>query len=292
MSAAPETAYKRITVSPIAGSLGAEIGGVDCTKPLDEEVFAEVHRAWLENIVIYFRDQDMDPDKQIAFAKQWGDIHLHAFNGPVDEDHPEITEISKTPEKPRVSGNAWHTDQHYREVPAKMTMLFCYECPDYGGDTQFANLYHAYEGLSDGMKRDIATLRGIANGDSKKHQTGLTRAQREAAGLGTIKQMEPLKVSTIASQPLVRTHPETKRKALYIGKHMECIDGWTEEESAPLLQFLLGHATRPDYVGRVHWKPGTLTMWDNRCALHYATDDYPGQYRRLHKIMVQGDKPF
>jgi len=98
MSAAPETAYKRITVSPIAGSLGAEIGGVDCTKPLDEEVFAEVHRAWLENIVIYFRDQDMDPDKQIAFAKQWGDIHLHAFNGPVDEDHPEITEISKTPE--------------------------------------------------------------------------------------------------------------------------------------------------------------------------------------------------
>ena len=291
MSAASETPYKCITVSPVAGSLGAEIGGVDCTKSMDEEVFAEVHRAWLENIVIYFRDQDMSPEKQIAFAKQWGDLHLHAFNRPVD-GYPEITQIRKTPDMPRVSGNAWHTDQHYRDKPAKMTILFCYECPEYGGDTQFANLYDAYDGLSDGMKRDIATLFGVANGDSRKHQSGYTRAEREAAGFGTIKQMKPLEVNTIASHPLVRTHPETKRKALYIGKHMECIDGWTEAESSPLLQFLLRHATKPDYVGRIRWKPGTLTIWDNRCALHYATDDYPGHYRRLHKIMVQGDKPF
>lgn len=292
MSAAPETAYKRITVTPIAGSLGAEIGGVDCSKPLDKETFDEVHRAFLENIVIYFRDQKLDPDLQITFAKQWGDIHLHAFNGPIDEDHPEVTEILKTPEKPRNSGNAWHTDQHYREKPAKITMLYCYESPAYGGDTQFANLYQAYDGLSDGLKKSLDGLRAIADGDSKKHQTGLTRMEREAAGLGTIKQMKPLDVQTVTSQPLIRTHPETGRKALYIGKHMVCVEGWTEPESEALLKFLLAHATKPDYVGRVKWAPGTLTMWDNRCALHYATNDYPGERRRLHKIMVQGDKAF
>ncbi|MBL22403.1 MAG: taurine dioxygenase [Rhodospirillaceae bacterium] len=292
MSAAPETAYKRITVSPIAGSLGAEIGGVDCAKPLDEETFAEVHRAWLENVVIYFRDQKLNPELQVAFAKQWGDIHLHAFNAPVDKDFPEITEILKTPEKVRNSGNSWHTDQHYREKPAKMTMLYCYECPEVGGDTQFANLYQAYESLSDGLKETLDGLRAIANGDSKKHQTGMTRMERENAGLGTIKQMKPLDVQTLTSQPLIRTHPETGRKALYIGKHMECIEGWTDAESEPLLKYLLTHATRPDFIGRVRWAPGTLTMWDNRCALHYATNDYPGERRRLHKIMVQGDKPF
>jgi taurine dioxygenase len=291
MSAALESAYERITVSPIAGSLGAEIGGVDCSKPLDAETFAEVYRAWLENIVIYFRDQDMNPEKQIAFAKQFGDIHLHAFNGPI-EGHPEVTEILKTPEKPRNSGNAWHTDQHYREKPAKMTILYCHECPDYGGDTQFANLYQAYDGLSDGMKQSLEGLKGIANGDSKKHQTGLTRMQREDAGLSTIKQMKPLDVQTLTAQPLIRTHPETKRKALYIGKHMESIEGWTEAESEPLLKYLLTHATKPEYVCRVRWQPGTMTMWDNRCALHYATNDYPGQRRRLHKIMVQGDLPY
>ncbi|MDA0656913.1 MAG: TauD/TfdA family dioxygenase [Proteobacteria bacterium] len=290
-SASTNSPYERITVSPIAGSLGAEIGNVDISKPLDKETFDEVHRAWLENNLLVFRDQKLTPETQIAFAKQFGDIHLHAFNQPID-GYDEITELLKTPDMPRNSGNAWHTDQHYRPEPAKSTMLYCYECPEYGGDTQFANLYKAYDGLSDGLKKTLKDVRAIANGDSKKHQTGLTRQERIQAKMGTIKQKDPGNVVTLTAQPLIRTHPETGRKALYIGKHMECIDGWTDAESEPMLQYLLKHATQAEYVVRVRWRPGTFVMWDNRCTLHYAINDYPGERRRLHKIMVKGDKPF
>ena len=285
--------YKKIEAHPVAGALGAEISGVDWSGPVDDETFAEVHRAWLEYQVIWFRDQDLTPDDHLAFAKRWGEIHLHPFNKPLDS-HPQILEILKTEDQTRNNGGRWHTDQMYTPAPAKATTLYAREMPPYGGDTMFADMYGSYDALSDGMKRMLPGLKGIANGDSRKHPTGkgLTRMEREHAGIGTLKQQHTAGVQTISAHPVIRTHPETGRKALYVGGHIDRFEGMTDEESEPLLKFLMDHATRPEFTCRLRWQVGTLTLWDNRCVQHFAINDYTGFRRRVHKITIKGDVPF
>ncbi|MCG8546800.1 MAG: TauD/TfdA family dioxygenase [Alphaproteobacteria bacterium] len=287
-----QTGYEHITVHPLAAALGAEIRGVDLSKPLDDAVFDEIHRAWLECHVIYFRNQDLTPDHHLAFAKRFGGIHLHPFNKPLD-DHPEIIEILKTETETRNNGGRWHSDQMYTPKPAKGTMLYAREMPPYGGDTQFANLHLGYDALSDGMKTMLAGLKGVNNGDSKiNHPTGLSRMERDAAGIGTLPQAHRDDVQTISVHPIVRTHPETGRKGLYFGSHTERFEGMTVEESRPILRFLTAHASRPEFTGRVRWEVGTLTMWDNRSCQHFAINDYDGFRRCVHKITIRGDVPF
>jgi len=285
--------YERIEVRRIAGALGAEIFGADLAKPLDDATFAELHRAWLENLVIAIRGQDITPEQHIAFAQRWGKIHRHPFNAPM-AGYPDIIEIFKRETDTFNHGGRWHTDQMYTPQPAKGTMLVCREMPPYGGDTMFTNLYLAYDALSDGMKAMLAGLKGVANGDSKKHDSGMTRAQRAKAGVGQMPQIDPkdIKIQTISTHPVVRTHPETKRKVLYIGGHTERFHGMTDEESAPLKSYLMSHATRPEFTVRLRWEVGTVTLWDNRCTQHYALNDYAGFRRRMHKITICGDTPY
>ncbi len=296
MSALPdstrdETTYQRIQVVPLAGSLGAEIGGVDLRR-MDDADFAEIHRAWLQHQVIYFRDQTMTPDEHLDFARRWGEIHIHPFNAPM-EGYPEILQILKTEDATRNNGNRWHSDQMYTAAPAKATILLAREMPPYGGDTMFSNLYLAYETLSDGMKEMLSGLKGVHNGNSSKNFLGGSRAAQAKMGLIPTPQKDPdPDVQTVSVHPIIRTHPETGRKALYIGSHTERFDGMTDDESKPLLDYLMAHTSRPEFICRVRWEVGTLTMWDNRCCQHYALNDYQGQRRCVHKITVKGDTPF
>lgn len=285
--------YQRIGVRRMAGALGAEIEGVDLAKPLDDATFAEIHRAWLENHVIVVRGQDMTPEHHIAFAQRWGKIHRHPFNAPM-AGYPDIIEIVKRETDTYNHGGRWHTDQMYTPQPAKGTMLIAREVPPHGGDTMFCNLYLAYDTLSDGMKQMLSGVKGVANGDSKRHDSGMTRSMRAKAGVGQLPQIDPkdIKIQTISTHPIVRTHPETKRKVLYVGGHIERFHGMTDEESDPLKAYLIAHATRPEFTMRLRWEVGTLTLWDNRCCQHYALNDYTGFRRRMHKITICGDTPY
>jgi len=285
--------YERIGVKRIAGALGAEIEGVDLSKPIDDQTFAELHRAWLDNQVIVLRKQDITPEQHIAFANRWGKIHRHPFNAPM-EGYPDIIDMLKRETDTFNHGGRWHTDQMYTPQPAKATMLVAREMPPYGGDTMFSNLYLAYDALSDGMKATLANLKCVNNGDSKKHTSGMTRAERAKAGTGQISQIDPtdIKIQTISTHPLIRTHPETGQKVLYIGSHTERFHGMTDEESDPLRLYLMEHSHRPEFTMRLRWEVGTVTMWDNRCCQHYALNDYNGFRRRMQKITICGDTPF
>jgi taurine dioxygenase len=283
--------YTRITVKPIAGALGAEIEGVDIASGVDQETQDEIYRAWLENNLIFFRNQSISPAQQIAFARRFGEIHLHLFNKAMD-DYPEITELLKTPDMKSNAGGRWHSDQMYTPEPAKATMLYGREIPEGRGDTMFSNMYLAYETLSEGMKASLQDLRAIHNGDSRNHPSGKTRMERVQEGTIHMPQLNPGDAQTISTHPVVRTHPETGRKLLYIGGHTEKFEGWTEEESAPLLDYLKTHATRPEFTCRFHWTENAMAFWDNRCCQHFAINDYNGYQRRMHKIMIKGDAPF
>ncbi len=286
-----DLSYKRIVVKPIAGALGAEIEGVDIAKGVDAETQDEIYRAWLENNLIFFRGQSISPAQQVAFARRFGEIHLHLFNKAMD-DYPEITELLKTPDMESNAGGRWHSDQMYTPVPAKATMLYSREIPEGRGDTMFSNMYLAYETLSEGMKASLQGLKAIHNGDSRNHPSGKTRMERVQEGTIHMPQINPGEAQTISTHPVIRTHPETGRKLLYIGGHTEKFDGWTEEESTPLLDYLKAHATRPEFTCRFHWTENAMAFWDNRCCQHFAINDYNGYQRRMHKIMIKGDAPF
>jgi taurine dioxygenase len=288
--------YRRIEVKPIAGALGAEIGGIDLAA-LDDETFDEVHAAWLEHLVVFFRRQAITPEQQLAFAKRFGDIHYHPFMRGMDE-HPEILEIIKEEGDTKAFGEVWHTDQAFNPKPAKATILYAKETPDAGGDTMFTNLYLAYETLSDPMKTMIAGVKTWNVGDRKTlAQNGpMASAPRAGRYVGNEKMAakvrDPGDVPTEAAHPLVRTHPETGRKALYISNHSQTLDGFNRAEARPILDFLMAHAVQPEFTCRFRWDPGSLAIWDNRCTQHRALNDYHGKRRRMHRITIAGDAPF
>ena len=291
MNAPRNTQYRHLEAHKIAGSMGAEITGIDLSQDLSEEQLADIRAALLDNLVICFRDQVITPDQQLAFARRWGDIHLHPFMKGM-ESHPEILAIIKRPGDQKNFGGAWHTDQMCSPRPAMGTILYAKEVPSAGGDTLFANLYLAYESLSDGMKTIANQLRTVCVGDNFRQADGRTRVDRSTSQSADMQVKDPGEVQTTSIHPLVRTHPETGRKALYVGGHVQRFDGMTEEESLPLLDFFLAHAIRPEFTCRVRWQTNTLTFWDNRCTQHFAINDYPAETRIMHRITVCGDKPF
>jgi taurine dioxygenase len=276
--------YRHIEVKPIAGALGAEIEGVDMARDLDAEIVAEVRHAFLEHLVIFLRDQKATPQQQLAFAKKFGEPieypHLKGL-----PESPMITPVVKLEHERNNFGGIWHSDTTYLPVPPMGSMLLAREVPPYGGDTMFANQYLSYEVLSDGLKQTLEGLIGVSS--STKADVTKTRedALRQAGGGATHKHLT-------AEHPIVRTHPETGRKALYTSvAHTAHIKGWTEKESLPLLQFLWDHQTRPEFTCRFQWRAGSLAFWDNRCAMHNPINDYHGFRRVMHRITLAGDKP-
>ncbi|MBO0711845.1 MAG: TauD/TfdA family dioxygenase [Acetobacteraceae bacterium] len=282
--------YRHIETNKIAGALGAEIEGVDLSQEVSDTVLAEIRSALLENCVIFFRNQSLTPDQQLAFARRWGEIHFHPFMEGMPS-HPEILEIVKTPADKKNFGGSWHTDQMFSPQPAMGTILYAKEVPSAGGDTMFTNQYLAYDSLSDGMKRMASGLRTVCVGDHFKGHDGKSRKDFYADKLG-MKVKEPGNVQTTSVHPLVRTHPETGRKLLYVGGHVQGLEGFSDEESEPIISFLMRHSVRPEFTCRFRWETGSLAFWDNRCVQHFAVNDYPAETRIMHRITICGDTPY
>ena len=273
-----------IRIKPLSGTLGAEIDGVDLGKPVSERQFQEIKEAFSTFHVICFRDQKLTPEQHIEFAQRWGKINVNRFFRPVD-GFPMIAEVSKEPEQLTNIGEDWHTDHSYDEEPAFTSILYARVVPDFGGDTLFSSMCAAYEALSDGMKAMLAPLRAR---HSSRHVFGHVMNDVESRRTGRIANPE-LAVQD-ATHPVVLTHPGSGRPALYVNPDFTVgFDGWTDEESKPLLDWLYRHAGQPRFTCRLSWRPGTLAMWDNRCTWHCAKNDYHGQRRLMHRITVEGE---
>jgi taurine dioxygenase len=274
--------YQHIEVRPIAGALGAEILGVDMASELEDDVVSEVRQAFLDHLVIFLRDQHVGPQQQLAFARRFGEPMEYPQLKGLPES-PMVTPVIKLEHERNNFGGIWHSDTTYLETPPLGSMLLAKEVPAAGGDTMFANQYMAYEALSDGLKKTLDGL--IAVNTSAKAEVTKTREDRMKA------EGQVLKVLT-GEHPIVRTHPETGRKALYTSvAHTACIKGWSEKESLALLHYIWAHQTRPEFTCRFRWHPGSLAFWDNRCAMHNPINDYHGFRRVMHRITLRGDKP-
>jgi taurine dioxygenase len=269
---------------PIAGALGAELHGVDLADDLSVATVQAIRQALLDHLVIFFRDQDLPPDRFLALARCFGRAIEYPFLKGID-GFPEIITVSKLPEETVNFGGVWHSDTTYLPEPPMATLLIAREVPEAGGDTLFANQYLAYDRLSDGMRALLAQQTGVAS--SAKADSSRTREDRIRSD-GSAEARKLL----IAEHPVVRTHPETGRRSLFVNRaHTVSFAGMTEEESAPLLEFLFNHQIRPEFTCRFRWEAGSLAIWDNRCAQHYAVNDYHGQRRVMHRITLAGDRP-
>jgi len=271
-------------VRRIAGALGAEIEGIDLAVALSEQECAPLRRAWLEHLVLFFRGQPLTREQYMGFARRIGQPVEYPFVKGVS-GYPQIIEVKKL-EHERVNfGGIWHTDTAYLAQPPMASMLLAREVPPCGGDTLFASMYLAYDALSEGMKALLAPLRSVNS--SAKADVSRTREDRlkDEGSSDAAKEY-------VAEHPVVRTHPETGRKALYVNRgHTVRFAGMTQEESAPLLDFLFEHQVRPEFTCRFSWTVGALALWDNRCTQHNPINDYHGYRRVMERITLAGDRP-
>ncbi len=280
--------YKRIEVQPVSSALGAEVSGVDPSQPLDEAVLAEIQSAWLEHLVLFFRDLDLTPAQFKAFAKLFGDIEIHPFIRSRVEDEPEIEslELAETPPlAPPTS--VLHIDLSSAEIPTKGTVLYAVDVPEAGGDTIWVNCYAAFEGLSEPMQEFVIGLKGLFPALDVAALDRLIRGGQTAMDVAARFKQEP------TEHPLVRTHPETGRKALFIDPlRMWCITNLDGDESRAISNFLNDHISKPEFQCRFHWRPGSLAVWDNRCTMHKRVDDVVEGRRLMHRVPLAGtDRP-
>jgi len=274
-------------ISPLAGALGAEITGVDLLK-LDAKGWQDIQRAFLQYAVLAIRGQQLEPADIMRVSAKFGEPCHYPFVTGMD-GFPFIFEVVKEPEETKNFGGAWHSDTSYLKQPPLATLLYAVETPSHGGDTLFANTAAAYDALSDGLRKVLDTLVGV-NSAELKYGGGRSAMHRKIGGM---KVHDTDNADQYVSEhPVVRTHPDTGRKALYASRsHTTHFKGMTEEESAPLLNYLSQHQTRPEFTCRVRWAPGTLTVWDNRCTQHNAVNDYHGQRRRMRRLTVGAQTP-
>lgn len=260
----------RLQVRRLARAIGAEVLGLDLTQPLDPDTFAQVRATFLEHQVICIRGQEaMTPDDQLAFARMWGEVAVHPYVPSID-GYPGIMRIYDT----NPITQTWHADTTHAARPPALTLLLARVLPDVGGDTMFASAYSAYDALSPGMQATLAGLRAVHHGTELAASAGLDQA------------------AVTTTHPVVRTHPDTGRKALFVnGNYVSHFDGWTEGESAPLLQYLYGVVARPEHTYRHRWQPGDMIIWDNRCTQHAVVGDTAGAERVLHRVTIAGDVP-
>ena len=267
--------------SPLAPYVGEEIHGLDLSRPLAPETLDELRRVLADRGVIFLRDQDLTPEQQVAFAACFGEVHVNPFFTAV-AGHPQVAEVRKEPNERRNIGEVWHTDNSYYAAPALGSILYAKEVPPIGGDTLFASMYAAYDALSEGLKRTLESMRAIHATAQVFGATGVAVQQ----GLNGIRASDKLPEAT---HPVVITHPQSGRKALYVNASFTtCFEGWTKQESAPLLNFLYEHGRRPEFQCRFRWQKGSLAFWDNRATWHYAANDYHGHRRLMHRVQVEG----
>ncbi len=275
-----------VELRPLSGALGAEVLGLDVNR-LDTSGAAWLRAALLEHQLLAIRGQQLEPRSFSDFAGLLGKREVYPFSEPIDED-PFVVPIVKEPDDQEVFGGIWHTDSSYLEKPPSLTLLHAVELPVQGGDTLFANMYAVFESLSPALREVLSRLRGIYTADLVHGSSGAFAA---AAGADRNRR-EPDDVPAEVSHPIVRTHPETGRKAIYAGlAHTREFTGFTRAESLPLLEYLDGVARLPEFGARLAWQAGTVAIWDNRCVQHYALDDYPGERRVMHRIIIAGDRP-
>ncbi len=275
-----------IKVSPISGALGAEIQGVDISQELPGSVIAEIRQALLDHGVIFFRDQKLEVDRHKAFVRRFGEIFVHPnFRG--TQADPEVVNVVRNPGDARIVGEQWHHDTTMVAEPPMGAVFYAIEVPPYGGDTMFANQYLAYETLSDGMKDLIGKLNVVHTDRNLAGPRAAVSKSRSTAVREDADWQE-----TVNLHPAVVTHPETGRKALFLN-HSHCVafEGMTEDESKPLLGYLLEHGHRPEFTCRFRYTPGSVAFWDNRCVKHIAVND-AGPFRRVaRRIQIQGTRP-
>jgi len=272
-----------VTVTRLAGALGAEISGLDLRRPLGAERTAWLRRTWLEHGVVFLHGQELDADQFLDFARSIGTPVEYPFVRGI-EGYPHIIEVKKL-EHERVNfGGVWHSDTAYLERPPMATLLLAREVPPHGGDTLFASQTAAFDALSEGMQKLLCGLRCVNS--SAKADTSRTREDRIAeSGSAQRRHYE-------VEHPAVRVHPETGRCALYMNAaHTVRFAGMTEAESAPLLHFLHEHQRKEEFTCRFRWQPGSLALWDNRSVQHYPINDYHGYRRVMRRITLAGDVP-
>jgi len=273
---------QQMMVMPVSGAVGAEIRGVDISRPLPAPTVAALREALGAHGVIFFRDQHLSEAQHIAFAEQFAPININRFFTAV-AGWPQIAEVRKEPEQTKNIGGAWHTDHSYDQIPALGSVLYAREVPEAGGDTMFASMYAAYDALSDGLK---TTLHGLRAVHSSRHVFGAR------AGRGD-EMKDRLGNAAAATQdavhPVVIIHPISGRPALYVNPGFTLhFEGWSAEESRPLLDYLYRHAVRPEFTCRFRWQAGSMAFWDNRATQHLALNDYHGHRRLMHRITLEG----
>ena len=282
--------FRGFEVSLLCGAGGAEIAGVDASKPIGAEVVAELRRALAEHCVIFLRDQDLSPEDQKAFARHFGPLAQTPFIQPL-EGHPEMMRIVREADEKKKQnfGGRWHSDMTFSPEPVLGTCLYARESPAVGGDTIWTNQMLAFEALSPGLQK---TLEGLKVMHSAKRSYGPqgTYADDDLKSMRIKASEEALKEQ---AHPCIRTHPESGRSILFVNwVYAIRFEGMTEEESAPLLDFLNRHSQRPEFQIRFRWRKGSLALWDNRSTQHVAVNDYAGYRRVMDRVTIAGDKPY
>ena len=281
--------HHSITVTPLSPEIGAEVKGLDLSQPIDETTYQQVRDALLKHLILLFRDQDISPEQHIAFSGWFGELSIHVVSDCLLPGHPEILVVSNVKENGRPIGlhgssRLFHSDIAYQDEPSMGSLFLCRECPPRGGETEFANMYAAYEALPEQRRTWLERQRGVNDyiyhyEVYEKHRKPLTDEQKA--------KLKP------AVHPAVRTHPETGRKAIFLSQsHTSHFEGLEIDESRRIIQEVTEFCARPQFVYRHRWRPGDLVFWDNRCTMHRVLP-WDDQYRRLmHRTTIKGDKPY
>ncbi|WP_353203914.1 TauD/TfdA family dioxygenase [Sphingomonas sp.] len=268
-------------IKPLAAQCGSEVTGID-VRAIGDEDFAAIRQALADTGVVLLRDQQLSPEDHIAFARRWGAIDVNNYF-PANGGYPEIAEVRKAETQFVNIGGGWHTDHSYDAVPAMGSILVARELPPVGGDTLFASMGAAYDALSDGLKTTLGGLRAVHSADHIYGHDGIYAKTDQAADL------KGHDISANAVHPAVIRHPVTGRKLLYVNPAFTLhFEGWTREESQPLLQYLYSVAMREEFQCRLQWREGSVAVWDNRSTWHFAANDYQGHRRLMHRITISG----
>jgi taurine dioxygenase len=269
-----------LRVEPLSGAIGAEVHGLDLAQPLDDATRKELEEAWLAHLVLFFRDQSLTVDQHKAFARRFGELHVHpVLQQMAEQGHPEIVVLESSPARPGVA-DRWHSDVTFEKAPPKGSILRAVTVPDAGGDTLWANMYLAYEALSGPLQRFLGELSAEHDGG------GFRRIARNES------QRKDLESRQRAVHPVVRRHPQTGRRALFVNSvFTKRLVGLKPAESDALLGFLYRHIETPDFQCRFRWRPGSIAMWDNRCTQHRVVADALSAHRRMERVTLIGDVP-
>lgn len=272
--------FTRFAVSPLTPRIGAVIEGIDLREELPDEAIAEIRSALLTYKVIFFRDQDITEDRHIAFARRFGDLEVHPMSEGTDQPHPEIFHLKTRPDGSTSGADMWHSDVTWRAEPSMGSVLRGRIIPDVGGDTMFADMVAAYEGLSPAMKEWVCTLTAVHDGVGFASYLGISAD-------------EWYERFPLQEHPVVRTHPETGERALYVNTSFtRSIKGLSKKESDWLLDHLYSFASVPEYQVRFRWQKNSIAFWDNRSCQHYAVADYAPAMRAMERVTIIGDRPY